>query len=83
MPSRPCKTRSIAALHAFVARQNASKSKPRSPLPKSRATSPIAGPSRMPVILSDEELDGVAVVGVENNNNNSELRVNSPEVHLA
>ena len=81
MPSRPRKTTSIAALCAFVACQNANKSKPRSPSPKSRAPSPIAGPSRLPVILSDEESDGVAVVGVENNNN-SELRANSPEVCL-
>ena len=81
MPSRPRKTRSIAALRAFVAHQNANKTKPLSPSPESRATLPRAGPSRLPVILSDEESDGVPVVGVGNDNNN-ESRVNSPEVHL-
>ena len=81
MPIRPRKTKSIAALRAFVARQNANKAKPQFPSPEPRTTSPITGPSRLPVILSDEESDGVPVVGVGNDNNN-ESRVNSPEVRL-
>ena len=82
MPIRSHKTGSITALCAFVARQNANKAKPRSPSPESHATSPITGPSHLPVILSDEESDGVLVVGAGDDNNN-ESRTNSPEVRLA
>ena len=81
MPIRSRKSTSIAALRAFVARQNANKPKPLSPSPESRATSPISGPSRLPVILSDDESDEIVLAGA--GNNNSESRVNLPEVCLA